>query len=121
MTKPLQITWQRIAQSDAIEAAIRKRADKLKTYYEHVMGCHVVIDAPHAHQPKGKRYQVRIDLTVPGSEIVVNRDHDKGGTHEDIYVAIRDAFDAAKRQLQEYARRQRGDVKTHEENAPPES
>ncbi len=118
MTKPLQITWHRIEQSDAIEAAIRKRAEKLKSYYEQVMGCHVVIDTPHAHQHKGKRYQIRIDLTVPGSEIVVNRDPAKDGAHEDIYVAIRDAFDAAKRQLQDYARRQRGDMKSHEANPP---
>ena len=114
MTKSLQITWHHIKQSDAIEAAIRKRAEKLNTYFDNVLGCHVVLDTPHAHQHKGRRYQVRIDLSVPGAEIVVNRDPAKDGAHEDIYVAIRDAFDAAKRQLQDYARRSRGEVKNHE-------
>ena len=69
----------------------------------------VVVEAPHKHHHQGKQFNVRIDIGVPGNEIVVNRDH-----HEDVYVALRDAFDAAKRQLEDYARITRGYIKTHE-------
>jgi len=72
---------------------------------------------PHKHHQQGKQFNVRIDIGVPGSEIVVNRDH-----AEDVYVALRDAFDAAKRQLEDYARKMRGDVKTHApKNRPKQS
>lgn len=73
------------------------------------MSCRVVVEMPHKHQQQGKQFSVRIDLGVAGGEIVINRDH-----AEDVYVALRDAFDAAKRQVQEYARKMRGDVKKHE-------
>lgn len=73
-----------------------------------------MVEAPHSHHRKGNLYHIRVDIGVPGGEIVANRDPAANGAHEDVYVAIRDAFDAAKRQLQDYARRQRGDVKTHE-------
>jgi cold shock CspA family protein/ribosome-associated translation inhibitor RaiA len=78
------------------------------------MGCRVMIESHHRHHHKGKLYHVRIDLTVPGSELVVSRDPDENHAHEDAYVAIRDAFDAMERQLESFFRRQRGDVKNHE-------
>ncbi|MCZ7653225.1 MAG: HPF/RaiA family ribosome-associated protein [Rhodocyclaceae bacterium] len=78
------------------------------------MGCHVTVELPHKHHHQGKQHNVRIDIKVPGSEIVVNRDK-----HEDIYVALRDAFDAAKRQVEEYGRRQRGDAKHHAGSGRP--
>jgi cold shock CspA family protein len=55
-------------------------------------------------------YSVRIDLTVPGKELAISRQE-----NEDAYVAVRDAFDAAARLLDEHTRQQRGDVKTHAE------
>jgi len=109
MKLPLQITVRDIPQSDALEAAIREKAEKLDLFYPHIMGCRVVVEMPAKHKHKGKEFTVRIDLTVPGSEIVINRDH-----HVDVYVALRDAFDVAKRQLEDYGRRQRGEIKTHE-------
>jgi cold shock CspA family protein len=72
-----------------------------------------VVAAPHRHHRKGVRYNVRIDLTVPGREIVVNRDQQLDHAHEDVFVAIRDAFRAVRRRLEDHARRQRGDVKAH--------
>ena len=113
MTVPIQITWRHIDQSDAIETAIREKAEKLGNYYDRIQNCRVMVEAPHAHKHKGKLYHIRLDITVPGKEIVVKRDPSAHGAHEDIYVVIRDAFDAARRQLQDHARIQRGDVKTH--------
>ncbi len=117
MQQPLQITFRGIPHSDAMETAIREKAAKLDKFYDRIMSCRVMVEAPHSHHHKGKLYHVRIDLTVPDDELVVNRTPTKDHAHEDAYVAIRDAFDAARRQLQDYARKQRGKVKSHE--APP--
>lgn len=109
MKTPLQITFRGVERSDAIEAHIRDKADKLETFFEPIMSCRVVVEVPHQHKHQGKAFNVRIDIGVPGGEIVVNRDN-----HEDVYVALRDAFDAAKRQLEDYGRRLRRETKTHE-------
>ena len=109
MQIPLQITIRDMEHSDALEAHIRDKAQKLDEFFDHIMSCRVVVETPHKHHHQGKQFNVRIDIGVPGSEIVVNHDH-----HEDVYVALRDAFDAAKRQLEDYARKIRSDIKTHE-------
>jgi ribosomal subunit interface protein len=108
MKTPLQITFRDIEHSDAIESHIREKAEKLETFFEPIMSCRVVVEMPHQHKHQGKVFNVRIDIGVPGSEIVVNRDQ-----HEDVYVALRDGFDAARRQLQDYARRLHGETKSH--------
>ncbi len=114
MQLPLQVTFRDMPRSDAVEAKIRERADKLDRFYNNIMSCRVVIEAPHAHHHQGKLFHVVIDLTVPNGELVVSRDQHADRTHEDVYVALRDAFDAAQRQLKNYARRQRHNIKTHD-------
>ena len=109
MQIPLQITIRDVEHSEALETHIRGKVEKLEEFFKSIISCRVVVEMPHKHHHQGKQFNVRIDIGVPGSEIVVNRDH-----AEDIYVALRDAFDAAKRQLEDYARKIRGDVKTHE-------
>jgi ribosomal subunit interface protein len=109
MELPVQVTLRDISPSEAVEGYIRERADKLDAFYDRIMSCRVVVEAPVRHHRKGGPFKVRIDLTVPGDELVVNRQAD-----EDIYVAIREAFDAIRRRLEDYVRRQRGSVKTHE-------
>lgn len=114
MQTPVQITFQDIDPSEAVEAAIREKAAKLETFHGKLTSCRVVVAAPHRHGRQGTLYQVRIDLLVPGGgEIVVSRDPGLDHAHEDVYVAIRDAFDAARRQLQSFIQEKRGDVKTH--------
>lgn len=103
------ITIRDLPNSPSLEDHIRKKADKLNQFYQRINSCRIVITMPQKHKHNGKLFCVRIDLTVPGKEIVVNRKKD-----EDIYVAVRDAFHAVERQLETYARKQRGDVKTHE-------
>jgi ribosome-associated translation inhibitor RaiA len=114
MQQPLQITFRDVPRSDALEADIREKAAKLDQFYEKVMACRVMVEAPHSHHHKGGLYHIRVDLTVPGGELVVKRGPKEHHAHEDPYVAVRDAFDAARRQLQDYARKQRGKVKSHE-------
>jgi len=108
MQIPLQVTFRDMEHSDAVETRIREKAEKLQRYYDRIMGCRVVVEMPQRHKHQGKLHSVRIDLTVPGAELVANHTQ-----HEDVYVAIRDAFDAMSRQLEDYARKQRGEVKTH--------
>jgi ribosomal subunit interface protein len=114
MQTPLRITFRDMDPSAALEDHIRERAGKLDQYYERIMGCHVVVESPHRHRHQGKVFHIRIDLTVPQGELVVNREPEANHAHEDAFVAIRDAFDAMRRQLQDYARQQRGEVKKHE-------
>jgi cold shock CspA family protein/ribosome-associated translation inhibitor RaiA len=117
MELPLQITFRNMSPSDAIETSIKERARKLDSFYDRIMGCRVVVEAPHRRHHKGRLYHVRIDITVPGGELVVNREPSKHAAHGDVYVAIRDAFDAARRKLQDHGRRRRGAVKLHESAA----
>jgi ribosomal subunit interface protein len=111
MEMPLQITNRDFKLSDALESEIRKRAEKLDKFYNRITRCKVVVESPHRHSHQGKMYNVQIVMTVPGAELVVKRN-----PHEDLYVAIRDSFDAARRQLEDYSKRLRGDVKQHEES-----
>lgn len=108
MEIPLQISLNGIAHSDSVYNAIREKAAKLQRYHDRIMSCRVVLELAGRHKRKGKQYTVRIDLKVPGGELAVTREHD-----EDLQVALRDAFDAARRQLEDYVRTQRGDVKQH--------
>lgn len=113
MKYPIDITLRDIEHSDAIEADIIEKSHKLSQFYNDIIGCRVLLEAPHQHHHKGRNYHARIEISVPGKELVVSRDPGTNEAHTDAYVAIRDAFDAARRQLQDFAQRQRGDVKAH--------
>jgi cold shock CspA family protein len=133
MKLPIQITFRGIAQSGGLYTLIQEQASALDQYYSGIMRCRVSIEVPHRHHQEGNRYHVRIALTVPGEEIVVAhgpslypslrdvkgeemaRAADLNPVHQYGEVAIREAFDIARRRLQDYARRQRGAVKHHEE------
>jgi len=90
----VQITLRGISHSDALEARIRDKVRKLTEIFPSLIGCRVVAEVPHQRHGHGNQFVVRLDISMPGSEVVVNRDH-----HEDIYVALREAFRAARRQL----------------------
>jgi len=109
MQVPLQITFRDVPPSDALEARIREKAGRLDTFHPRIMSCRVVVEARDRHRQQGKQYTAHIDVRVPRREVVINRDHD-----EDVFVAVRDAFDAMTRRLEDVARIERGDVKTHD-------
>jgi cold shock CspA family protein/ribosome-associated translation inhibitor RaiA len=131
MTLPEQITFRNMKPSEAVEARVREEVSKLETFYRGIMRCRVVVELPHKHHRKGELYHVRIDLTVPGAELVVKREpsphaslrqsdsekesksYEAHAAHKDVFVVIRDAFKEARRQLQDYARRTRGQTKAH--------
>ncbi len=113
MSIPVQITYHGLEPTEAIDSRIHDEVEKLQRFFEHITSMRVTVEAPHAHHHKGKLYAARIDVSVPGREIVVSRDHHDKHEHEDLYVAIRDAFAAARRQLEDYARKRQGKVKNH--------
>jgi ribosome-associated translation inhibitor RaiA len=118
MQMPLQIAFENIGHSDAIEARVREEAHKLEQFYQRITSARVVIGRPQHRHHKGDTYRVRIHLTLPGApDIVINRDPDATGAHEDAFVTVRDAFQAARRQLQDLVRNRQGQVKSHE--TPP--
>ena len=104
MEIPVQVSFRHIEYSAAVATAIRKRAAKLEKFFNRIIAMRVVIEPSGRRQRQGRLYHLRIDMTVPGGEIVVRRDPSLRQSHENIYVAIRDAFDVARRQLEDYVR-----------------
>jgi ribosome-associated translation inhibitor RaiA len=112
--------------SPALEDEIRARAAWLESFHPDIVGCRVVLEVPHRHRRRGRSLHVRIELSVPGEDVIVNHEptldetsrpalhksDELDGPHKDAHVAIHEAFDSARRRLEDVARRQRGDVKT---------
>ncbi len=135
MKLPLQITFRNVKSSAMVEEWIREEAAKLETFYNRIIGCRVAVEVPHRHHKKGKPLHVRIDLTLPGKEIVIKREPVPSSRsrmaresaasrvppanlpHHDLRLVIHAAFKAAGRSVQDFARCQRGNVKKHEPNA----
>lgn len=117
MAIPLEITFHRMEGTEALRADIRKHAEKLEEFEKDIIKCQVVMEAAEHHHRKGNRFEVRIRLTLPGGELDVGHTPSGDRSHADVYVAVRDAFKAMRRRLQDWHRRQQGDVKHHE--SPP--
>ena len=113
MQTPLQISFRHMDTSDAVEARIRSRIEELERFFDRIISCRVVVECRHPRQHQGNLFRVRVDLKVPGHEIVVGRDPEAHHAHEDVHVAIRDAFDATRRLLEDHIRKDRGEVKLH--------
>jgi ribosome-associated translation inhibitor RaiA len=129
---PTQVTFRGLAHSDALEADIREKTARLENFYSGIVGCQVLVELPHRHRRDGRHFHIRIEVTVPrGRPIVVTHEPSAHGPLKDVEapahrkqteaaavhryarVAVREAFEAARRQLQDFAREQRGHVKTH--------
>lgn len=105
MSAPLQVTFRKMAASPFLRARIEERANRLLRLHERIVGCRVVVEAPHRHHHKGKLHAIAVELTVPGTTLTCHRNPGEHHAHEDIYIALHDAFDAAERQLHDYLRR----------------
>jgi hypothetical protein len=114
METPVQVTFRDLPFDSEIERLCWKEAEKLERYHDRITGCHVVIAQPHRHHRRGNLYHVRVDVVVPGGEIVVNRVPSQHKADEKIELALREAFDRARRQIEDRVRAQRGFVKSHE-------
>jgi ribosomal subunit interface protein len=113
----VQVSFHHVPPSDAIDALIRERAARLERFFPRIINCRVTVEASRQGHGKGNVYRIRVDVTVPGAEIVAGRDPAGHHAHEDAYTAVRDAFDTMRRLLQDHTRKQRGEVKVHV--APP--
>ncbi len=112
MQVPLELSARRATLSPQLEADLRARVDKLERYYHRITSCRIAVEGPSNHHHEGGPWRVRLDITVPGNELVANKES------ETLNAAVQDAFDAAERQVEEYARKRRGEVKTNV--TPPE-
>jgi ribosomal subunit interface protein len=113
MQNSVQISFHGIDHSDAVEARIREKVAKLEQFCDRITGCRVTVEMHHRNTSnlhhKGEPYHINIDISVPGDKIVVKRAPKDSHVHEDITVALRDAFQTAERQLKDYVRKQRGE------------
>jgi ribosomal subunit interface protein len=113
MQTPLRIDFENMEPSEFVANRVRQRVARLQRYYRRIIGCSVHIEAPHRHHAKGNLYRIKIVLHLPGGDLPISRSAGRSPAHHDIYVAIRDAFDAAERGLARHAERRRGEVKRH--------
>jgi cold shock CspA family protein/ribosome-associated translation inhibitor RaiA len=113
MQLPLQITFRHMAASAAVAARIRQRVAALERFFGRITSCRVVVECRHPRRQQGNLFRVRVDLKVPGREIAVGRDPAAHHAHEDVHVAVRDAFDTTRRLLEDHIRESRGRVKLH--------
>jgi cold shock CspA family protein len=133
MLIPTQVTFRGLAHSDALDADIRERVSWLEQFYSGIVGCRVLVEVPHRHRHDGRHFHVRVEVTVPGGAPIIvshepslhgplkdaeeaehHKDTDIEGVNRYGRVAIHQAFNAARRRLQDFAREQRGVLKTHE-------
>jgi cold shock CspA family protein/ribosome-associated translation inhibitor RaiA len=105
MPFPIEITFRGMQPSEKLRRDVESWAEKLETAFDGILRCDVVVEAPHHHQRRGREHRVRITLSVPGDTIVVSHDPGPDETHEDVHVAVRDAFHAARRRLEDWVRR----------------
>lgn len=114
MQSDVQVSFRGLPVSDDVQATCWSEAEKLERYYGRITACRVVIEEPHRRHRRGNHYGVRIDLVVPGAELVVNRAPSVRQKDETLPLALHEAFRAARRRLQDHARRVSGKVKVHE-------
>jgi hypothetical protein len=114
---PLQITFRRMDPSPALASRIRMLVSRLEKLHAHITHCHVIVAPPPRHRRHGALYDFHIDIGLPERVIAVRRARAGEPTHEDPFVALRDAFRAARRKLEDYRHTRRGDIKSHSQ--PP--
>ena len=108
MAIPLEITVLDIEKTAPIEERIQKKVEKMEQFFDRIECCKVVIEEPQKHKHQGKLYNVRLEVNVPGKQLIVNKH-----PNEDLYVAIRDSFQAMYRQLEGFSQKIRGETKSH--------
>jgi len=117
MRIPLEISYRGVEKTEPIEALLHEKCAKLERYCDHINSCRISIEKPQEHQTSGNPYRVRLDITIPpGKEIAVIKGNGKGDMHKELHAVIRDAFDAARRQVQKINDKQNREVKLHTDN-----
>jgi cold shock CspA family protein/ribosome-associated translation inhibitor RaiA len=114
MTIAIQVAYKNVDSSPALTARIEELAGRLARFENDIQSCHVTVEVPHRHHQQGKLYDVHLRIAVPRGTIVVKQNGSENHAHEDPYVAVRDAFNVAVRQLEDHMRNLHGQVKRHE-------
>lgn len=109
MTIYTEISFRDMEPSKSLEALIEKRVKKIEKIFSHISACRVIIEAPHKHRLRGNLFHVRVDLSAPQRELVASRDVGVRIAHEQVNVAVRDAFSALQRKLQKHKEKLRVD------------
>lgn len=115
MQTPLEISFHNMDRTEMVASRLRERVARLEKFYGRATSCHVTVEIPHRRKQTGNTYQVRIEVRVPGTELTVNNRPGDVNAHEDVLVAIRDAFDAMERQMKKWKLKASGDVKVHDQ------
>lgn len=117
---PVSVTFQGLPSSTALHADIERHAQRLERFAPRLLACHVTVRHSEDRHHKGNRYLVHVRATLPGGEFEAGCTSERDHSHEDPYVAVRDAFDSLRRQLEDFVRIRRGDIKSHSpKRAPP--
>lgn len=120
MALRLELSFRNLERSDFVESNIKQRCKRLESLSHEITFCHVVVSSPHQHQNKGHHYEVHVELRVPGTVLAATKNTGTSEAHEDLYVALRDAFEALERQLTRWKEKRRLDVKQHSRPAQPD-
>jgi putative sigma-54 modulation protein len=102
MTTALDIHFHGLEKSEAVESKVKEKVAKLKRHFDRMTACRVVLEAPNRNAAKAKVFSVKIEVSVPnGKPIIINHEREGAHAHEDLNLAIRDAFEAATRRVDE--------------------
>lgn len=113
MDVPLEVSFANMDVSERVEAEVRRRVDRLQQFYGRINSCHVYVTAPHQSQRKGNAYEIHVEVRVPGRELAVTNSPGRMEAHQDVLLAVRDAFNAMERRLKRWKQRRTGEVKSH--------
>lgn len=102
MQTPVEIIWHNMDPSPPVEAKVHERVRRLEKFFDRIVGCRVVVEAPHQRHRTGNEYEVRLDVTVPGTVLTIDRKPGDNHAHADVFVAVRDAFEAMERKLRRW-------------------
>lgn len=111
-----EITYRNLEKTEAINSLIKEKIAKLENFCDYINSCRVVVEKAHQHPDSGSPYKVSINITIPhGREIAVSHNPDKGKQYPPLEAVIRDAFEAARRQIVGLSTEQKGARKVHPE------
>jgi len=105
MEVPAQVTFRGFEPTKGLKAHIQKKAQALEKFCNRITRCRVMVEQSCRRHQTGNLFHLRIDVTLPGTELVVRRDPAEDASHEDLRAAVRDAFDAAARKIENYVKR----------------
>jgi len=117
MQVPIELSFHGCDHSDALEGEIHARVAKIEEYYGRIMSCRVVVELPHKSHNQGKRFHINVDMSLPGAGHATHHDHGTNPAHEDVHVAVRDAFNAVEQQVKKIVGKRRDDERQSTEMA----